>query len=273
MFEIIPVNDKDVIAVKATGKLTDADYRTFLPELEKLIQQSGPVSLYVELEDFQGWEVKAALDDLRFGLQHDKDFRRIAIVGGNSWEHSGVGLANLFTRTRIRYFSKDDAKAAWDWLREAQEKQMPVKPVKPYRHILLATDFSAYSELAAQRAIELSRQYDARLEVLHIIEEVAIYTDLYDPVIADIPLQDEALKEQADSSMQKFIEKTGLPETISRHVEWGRPKWSIVSWARENEVDLVVLGSHGRHGLARLLGSVSSGVLHQSSCDVLVVKS
>ena len=44
MFEIIPVNDKDIIAFKATGKLTDADYRAFIPELEKLIRQSGRVS-------------------------------------------------------------------------------------------------------------------------------------------------------------------------------------------------------------------------------------
>ncbi|MEE9491992.1 MAG: universal stress protein [Gammaproteobacteria bacterium] len=55
-------------------------------------------------------------------------------------------------------------------------------------------------------------------------------------------------------------------------VQWGMPKSGIVSWAREHNTDLIIMGSHGRHGLERLLGSVSSSVLHQSPCDVLVVR-
>lgn len=272
MFEILPVNKKGVFAFKVSGKLSDADYKAFLPELEKQIREAGLVSLYIELEDFQGWEAKAAWDDLRFGWQHDKDFKRIAIVGDNTWEHAGAGLANFFTRTEIRFFSKTDAAKSWDWLEEIPLQKEALKPLQPYRHILLATDFSAFSETAAHRALELSRQYGAQLEALHIVEEMVFYTDLYDPVIADIPLQDDTLKEQAEDSMQKFAERTGLPKEVKLEVQWGRPNWSIVSWAREKEVDLIVMGSHGRHGLERLLGSVSSSVLHQSPCDVLVVK-
>ncbi len=75
MFEILPVNDdKDILAFKATGKLTDADYKQFLPVLEEMIRNNGRISLYIEMQAFEGWEAKAAWDDLRFGLQHDDDF-------------------------------------------------------------------------------------------------------------------------------------------------------------------------------------------------------
>lgn len=272
MFEMLPVNDRHILAFKASGKLSDADYRAFIPELEQRIREAGRISLYIELDDFQGWEARAAWDDLRFGLQHDRDFKRIAIVGDNAWEHAGTALANFFTRTPIRFFPKQDAKKAWDWLEEVPEQKQPAKPLQPYRHILLATDFSTYSEQAAHRAIELSRQYGAQLEVLHIVEDRVFYTELYEPVIADIPLRDDTLKEQAEDSMQKFAERTGLPKDVRLQVQWGSPRWSIVSWAREKSADLIVMGSHGHHGIERLLGSVSSSVLHQSPCDVLIVR-
>ena len=273
MFELLPVNDKGIFAFKASGKLSDADYRKFLPTLEELIRKSGRVSLYIELEDFQGWEPKAAWDDLRFGMQHDRDFRRIAIVGDKAWEHSAIALANFFTHSKMLFFSKAEAELAWDWLKETPHQQEPVTPVQPYRHILLATDFSEFSERAALRALELSQHYNARFEVLHVVEEMVFYAEEYDPVIADIPLQNEVLKEQAEVSMKKFAGRTGLPGDIRLEVQWGQPKWGIVSWSREQDIDLIVMGSHGRHGFKRLLGSVSSSVLHQAHCEVLVVKS
>jgi len=111
-------------------------------------------------------------------------------------------LGNFFTRTEIRFFRKEEAKNAWDWLEEKPEHKQRLKPVQPYQHILLATDFSAYSEQAAHRAIELPRQYTAQLETLHIIEGMVFYTEHYEPVIADMPLRDDTLKVQAQDSMQ-----------------------------------------------------------------------
>lgn len=273
MFELLPVNDKSTLAFKASGKLTDADYQSFLPVLEDLIRKSGCISLYIELDDFHGWEAKAAWDDLQFGLQHDRDFSRIAIVGDKVWEHSAIALANFFMHTGIRFFSKDEAEAAWDWLKEKRQPGQAPEPVQAYRKLLFATDFSLHSERAAERAIEMARQYGAQLEVLHVVEDMAFYTELYDPVIADIPLRNESLQEQANDSMRKFVERTGLGKDAVLEVQWGNPKWSIVSRAREKAVDLIVVGSHGRHGIDHLLGSVSSSVLHHAPCDVLVVKS
>lgn len=273
MFELLPVNDKSILAFKASGKLTDADYQQFLPILEGLIRESACPSLYIELEDFQGWEAKAAWDDLRFDLEHDRDFKRIAIVGDKVWEHSAIAVANFFTHTRMRFFSKADATLAWDWLEEKPQEKQAQKPLKAYVKLLLATDFSLCSERAAQRVIEMARKYGAQIEVLHIVEEMYFYNEWQDPVVADIPLRDESQKDYAIDSMHKFAERTGLDKDVRLEVQWGNPKRSIVSWAREKEVDLIVTGSHGRHGISRLLGSVSSSILHHAPCDVLVVRS
>ncbi len=152
------------------------------------------------------------------------------------------------------------------------EKNQSETLVKSYHHILLTTDFSPHSELVAQRALELSSQYGAQLEVLHILEAIVFHTDYSDPVISANPVLDDALMLQAEENLRNFVSRTGLPTGIQQDVQWGRPKMSIISWAQEHRVDLIVMGSHGHHGFERLLGSVISSVLHQSSCDVLVVK-
>jgi universal stress protein A len=118
----------------------------------------------------------------------------------------------------------------------------------------------------------LSERYDAKLQVLHIVEPMVFYYDDYDPIVAGMPLNDETQLIQAEDSMKKFAGRLQFGKDVRLEVQWGTPKWSIVSWAREKDIDLIVVGSHGRHGIVRLLGSVSSGVLNQAHCDVLVVK-
>ena len=272
MFEILPVNEDGILAFRASGKLTRSDYEAFLPRLEALIRKHGTISLYIELEGFQGWEADAAWTDLRFGLQHDSDFRRIAIVGDSALEHWGTALANFFTRTQMRFFRKSDAGAAWDWLHERPEEQDEPRPVEAYRNILLATDFSRDARRAAQRAGEIRERYDASLYILHIVEPVMLYNEGADPVLADFPVADDTLFRNAEDSLRRFASQVKLEQVAGLEVQWGTPGWSIVSWAREKEIDLIVLGSHGRRGFGRLLGSVSSRVMNHAHCDVLVVK-
>ncbi len=273
MFEILPVNeDTSILALKVSGKLTDADYRQFLPVLEEMIRKVGRISLYIELKDFEGWEVKAAWDDLRFDLQHDDDFKRIAVVADRPLIHAVTGFVNFFSHIEMRFFDNNETDAAWDWLRESTQAGESSEPVQLYKNILLPTDFSVYSDMAAKRALQIARQYDAGLHVLHAVEDYTYYNEAYDPVIASIPLPDDFHMVQADEHMQKFCERNGLGEDVDVKTQWGRPKKSIILWAQQKNCDLIVMGSHGRHGVGRLLGSVSSAVLHKALCDVLIVK-
>ena len=272
MFEILPVNDKDILAFKATGKLTDADYKQFLPLLEEMIQKTSRVSLYIEMQDFEGWEAKAAWDDLRFGLQHDDDFKRIAIIGDKSWQHAAISFVNFFSHIEMRFFDSSESETAWDWLREKPQDSKSSRPVQPYKNILLPTDFSVYSDIAAKRALQVADQYEAKLYVLHAVEDFTYYNETYDPVVASIPLPNDFLMVQAQEHMDKFCERNNLGKDVEFETQWGNPKRSIISWAHEKNSDLIVMGSHGRHGIEHLLGSVSNSVLHKAYCDVLIVK-
>ncbi|HID46936.1 MAG TPA: hypothetical protein EYP34_14450 [Chromatiaceae bacterium] len=280
MFQEIPVFEDNIYAFKATGKLTDEDYQQFLPRLTTLIHKYGPLSLLIELEDFQGWEQKAAWEDMQYGLQHDDDFDRIAIVGENRWQKWMTALGNLFTHTKIRFFMRDELQQAWDWLRKAdeknkmsdEEKPAPVN-IQPYRHILVATDFSRHADAALQRAMELAQYYDARLSLVHAIEHMIYqYADVEMVIVPNnLFAEERVMFEHAEAQLASMAKKVKLPD-VQHEVLWGSPKSTVLSYAEAQNVDLIVTGSHGRHGLARLMGSTASGILHGARCDVTVVK-
>ncbi|GBE07129.1 MAG TPA: hypothetical protein ENG90_07580 [Gammaproteobacteria bacterium] len=273
MLEILPVNDKNILAFKATVKLTDADYRQFLSTLEETIRRTGKLSLYIELQAFKSWDAQAAWDDFRFGQQHDRDFKRIAIIADKPLVHAAIGFANFFSHSEIRFFDKNETDTAWDWLRERPQVNESSIAIQPYKNILLPTDFSVHSDAAAKRALQISEQYGVNLHVLHVIDDFTYYAEDVDPLVTDIYLHKDTLMAQAYEQMRKFAERNKLGKDIELETQWGNPKRSITSWANEKNSDLIVMGSHGLHGIERLLGSVSNFVLHKAPCDVLIVKS
>ncbi len=284
MFQFIPVAEENTFAVKVSGKLTDEDYQQFLPQLTTLIHKYGPISLLVELEDFKGWEPKAAWDDFRFGKEHDKDFIRIAIVGRKSWHRWMVALGDAFTDTKIRFFFRDDLQEAWDWLREGNQKSTDVaeteasealpQKLQPYTHILVALDFSSHANQALARALEMARHYKAKLSLIHTVENISYPSMDYDPLMVD-PAEFMAIDQQvfdnATARMEKLAASLDYPD-VQQQVLWGPAKSTILSFAEAQDVDLIVAGSHGRHGIARLLGSTATAIANSASCDVLVVK-
>ncbi len=284
MFQFIPVTEKNIFAIKVTGKLTDDDYQQFLPQLTTLIHKYGPISLLVELDDFHGWEVKAAWDDFKYGEEHDKDFVRIAIVGGKSWQKWVAAIGDAFTETKIRFFPQDKLQEAWAWLREDDKEKPDSSPdaktesipdkIKPYTHILAPLDFSPHSNSALARATEMARYYNARLSLLHTVENIYYPSLDYDPLMMD-PSEfmeiDQQAYDQAVVRIEKLAGSLGYPN-VRHEVLWGAPKSTVLSYAEAQSVDLIVAGSHGKHGIARLLGSTANSIAHGARCDVLVVK-
>ncbi|MFN3919754.1 MAG: universal stress protein [Methylohalobius sp.] len=143
--------------------------------------------------------------------------------------------------------------------------------MRPYQHILLATDFSEHAELVAERAKDLSDRYQAKLSVLHVVDNLPITDSTYGPIIpfdADIT---EQLISASKEKLNRIGEKLGIPED-RRWVEIGSPKAEIVRVAEVEQADLIVLGSHSRKGLGILLGSTASSVILHAKCDVLAVR-
>ena len=139
-----------------------------------------------------------------------------------------------------------------------------------YQHILLAVDFSKESETVGARAVHLKNTYGARLTLLHVVANVydePVY-DLMSSFPADL---EQKLVKNAQRSLESLAKELGLADAECR-VEVGTPKATIVQTAQDAGIDLIVLGSHGVHGLGLLLGSTANAVLHAATCDVLAVR-
>lgn len=139
-----------------------------------------------------------------------------------------------------------------------------------YKHILLAVDFESV-EIVAVRAKALAENYQAALSLIHVVDNMPIPDTGYGLDTAlDVDLTSEMIV-AAKKQLSGLANKLGVEED-RLWVELGSPKLEITRVAEENQVDLIVVGSHGRHGLALLLGSTANSVLHHAKCDVLAVR-
>jgi nucleotide-binding universal stress UspA family protein len=141
--------------------------------------------------------------------------------------------------------------------------------------ILLPTDFSECAGHALSYAASLARKFSASIICVHVIEPVMPtvgYTGLTEPLpIADLS---EQLEESAERELPKVAacrECEGLE--IEEVIAHGDAAAEIVRVAQERKVDLIVIASHGRTGLGRILfGSTAESVVRHAPCPVLVVK-
>jgi len=139
-----------------------------------------------------------------------------------------------------------------------------------YQHVLCAVDVSEDSITVAVRAAELARHDGARLSLLHVVEYIPV--DLANELV--LPQQQEIedqLIERAKKVIHNLANELGT-DNVSENVTTGSTKSEIIRFANEHDVDLIVIGQHGRHGFSRLLGSTANAVLHNTPCDVLAVR-
>ncbi len=274
MIEQIPINEGKLVAFRLSGKLSHADYQTFLPRLSEFINTHGRVSMLLELVDFDGWDLAAAYDDFRFGTEHADAFERIAIVGHGTLQRWMTRMAKPFTSAEIRFFEQDLVGDAWDWLRESDRQDMlDRRAPDTYQQILAAVDFSRHSVRVLRRALDLAKRHGSQINLVHAVESRVQYDDAYDPLMVlahDMDL-DHELVEAAKKRMQSLIAEVDAGD-IPNAVLLGSPKSMILSQAEALNADLIVLGTQGHRGLARLLGSTARAVTLSARCDVLTVR-
>ncbi len=136
-----------------------------------------------------------------------------------------------------------------------------------YKHILYATDLSEDTDFLIHKVREIRGYTGAKLSIVHVVEPLPGYSYAYLGV-EDIEGQ---LIEEARQAMEKLGAQLHV-EKADLHVEVGPTKTKILKIADEVKVDLIICGSHGRHGLSLLLGSTANAVLHGANCDVLTVR-
>jgi nucleotide-binding universal stress UspA family protein len=136
--------------------------------------------------------------------------------------------------------------------------------------ILHPTDFSERSEYAFRLACSLARDHDAKLVLVHIVPtpQMVAYGEM--PLLA--PQQAEGFMENLKERMSE-VRATEVGIVFEEQLIEGEPATEIIRLARELPADLVVMGTHGRTGLGRLLmGSVAEQVMRKAPCPVLTVK-
>jgi nucleotide-binding universal stress UspA family protein len=140
--------------------------------------------------------------------------------------------------------------------------------------ILLATDFSEPSAGALEYSKALARAFGARIHVLHVLEDLAAHAWTTEVYVAALPGVHEEMERQATERLAKvFTDEERKIYRVRTELRAGSPFVEVVRYAREEQVDLIVMGTHGRGPLAHmLLGSVAERVVRKASCPVLTVR-
>ncbi|HKK04509.1 MAG TPA: universal stress protein [Gammaproteobacteria bacterium] len=142
--------------------------------------------------------------------------------------------------------------------------------MQAYQHIVVAVDLSPEAQQVLARAQDLAAHYGARISLVHVVEPVV--TDVAYDLMPAVPVEIETdLVERARQYLESLAEEAGLSDS-QRLVEVGSVKGELLRLAQEQGVDLIVVGTHGRHGVSMMLGSTANAVLHGTPCDVLAVR-
>ena len=141
--------------------------------------------------------------------------------------------------------------------------------------VLIPTDFSDFSSPALKYGCAIAARFDAEVHLLHVVPDPAMLVPEAAAFSADAMVeQTELLKTEATKSLQN-MPSDGWSDSkpVVREVRVGAAFIEIIDYAREHEIDLIVIGTHGRSGLMHvLMGSVAERIVRKSPCPVLTVK-
>jgi universal stress protein A len=145
--------------------------------------------------------------------------------------------------------------------------------VTPFTHILVATDFGPAADRALACACELAKAYSCRLQVLHVVDDLtSLVASIPTPSI-DLGRMQTEMEEEAMERLRALIRRecptsNATPVILTSHT----PAFAILSYARDEKVDLIVAGTHGRSGFSSLfIGSVAQKLVRSAPCPVLTV--
>jgi len=135
-----------------------------------------------------------------------------------------------------------------------------------YRNILLAVDFFPEGQQVIDKALQVVRENDATLNLIHVLEPLGtFYTE---GLLVNIETD---IHQSAEQRMNEIARQLKI-DRDHHFVRSGRAAYEIHRLAREQQIDLIIIGGHGQSGWQLLLGSTANSVLHGAECDVLVVR-
>lgn len=142
------------------------------------------------------------------------------------------------------------------------------------KRILVPTDFSKFSQVALTYAAALAEKFNAELHLLHVVQNLAVMIPDSVNVMPPVGPSLEQMTSAVTVALDRIIKENHLEAfPAQKIVREGTPFYEITNYAKENNIDLIVMGTHGHSGLVHmLLGSVTEKVVRKSPCPVLTVR-
>jgi nucleotide-binding universal stress UspA family protein len=140
--------------------------------------------------------------------------------------------------------------------------------------ILVPTDFSKHSANALTYAVAFAEKFGAELHLLHVVQDLALFIPDAVTAMPPVALPVDQITLAAREALDRVIHEQQLERfSVYPEVREGTPFAEIVRFAREKDIDLIVMGTHGHTGLAHMLvGSVTERVVRKAPCPVLTVR-
>ncbi len=144
------------------------------------------------------------------------------------------------------------------------------------RRVLFPTDFSECASAAFDFACDLAQRYEAQLALLHVVHDASLDVPdfgmglSFPGYVENIPQRRKELVEEARGALEQLANECS--SAVDCHVEFGSPIKEILEFAEKQDIDMIVLGTHGRTGVSHaILGSVAERVVRHAGCPVLTV--
>lgn len=143
--------------------------------------------------------------------------------------------------------------------------------IKPIDRLLVSVDFSDISMQALKQAYELSQKLKAKLFILHVLDLKKFEGHFFSPLD---PQLIEKMEKQAELKLSEFTTQANIPlDAVSLHLRTGLASKEITRFAKEQKIQLLLMGSEGKSGLKRfLIGSVAETVIQKAECSLWVIK-
>ena len=142
------------------------------------------------------------------------------------------------------------------------------------KRVLAPTDFSVHSEKAVRYACALAERFGAELHLVNVLSEIIPAGP--DPLLMPVmpPQFYQENEDLAKATLRSLIQPSwGKPTRLVTAVQWGSPVEAIVDYAQEQQIDLIVIATHGRTGLSHVfLGSVAERIVREANCPVLTIR-
>lgn len=112
------INSDLYLTLKAVGTLQHSDYEVIVPMIDSALAgvKDAKVKVFFDGTELDGWELRAAWDDLKLGLKHGHEFKKVAILGNKRWLEMSAKIGSWFVSGDIKYFENENETEAFDWL-------------------------------------------------------------------------------------------------------------------------------------------------------------